>query len=138
MLEVHVCLLLFIVNDDHAKAVTRLAVTGIVSCNPLLWARAVDMDNAAICYMTMLEMSRAVKEKKISPVKLVDAVLQRIDRLNPRVNVCCALMAEAARQKALAAGSAVIQGAEVQKGLIKWHARESAVMQGAEIGSLQS
>lgn len=95
------------------------------------------MDNAAICYMTMLEMSRAVKEKKISPVKLVDAVLQRIDRLNPRVNACCALTAEAAREKALAAGSAVIQGAEVQKGLITWHARESAVMQGAEIGPLQ-
>ena len=71
------------------------------------------MDNSAMARMTMVEMARAVKEKRVSPVELVDAVLQRIEKLNPRVNAYCTLTADAAREKARAAESAVMQGAEL-------------------------
>jgi aspartyl-tRNA(Asn)/glutamyl-tRNA(Gln) amidotransferase subunit A len=60
--------------------------------------------------MSLIEMADAVKTKRLSPVKLVDAVLQRIEKLNPRVNVFCTLTADTARGKAKEAEAAVMRG----------------------------
>ena len=41
------------------------------------------MDNLEICYMTVVEQAEAIKARKLSPVEIMDAVLSRIDKLNP-------------------------------------------------------
>ncbi|MBI2329001.1 MAG: amidase, partial [Chloroflexi bacterium] len=58
------------------------------------------MDNHEICYMSLVEMAEAVKTRKLSPVEIMEALLFRIERLNPKINAYCTLVAESARQQA--------------------------------------
>jgi aspartyl-tRNA(Asn)/glutamyl-tRNA(Gln) amidotransferase subunit A len=58
------------------------------------------MDNLEICYMPGLEMAEAIKAKKLSPVEIIDAILSRIERLNPKVNAYCTVVSESARKQA--------------------------------------
>ena len=67
------------------------------------------MDNLEICYMSVLEMANAIKTKKLSPVEIMDAVLYRIDKLNPKVNAYCTVVAENARKQATEAEAAVMK-----------------------------
>lgn len=46
------------------------------------------MDNLEIYRMSALEVRDGIKAKKLSPVEVIDAVLQRIERINPKVNAC--------------------------------------------------
>ena len=55
-------------------------------------------------------MAGAIKARKLSPVEVTDAVLKRIEELNPRVNAYCTLAAESARKQAIKAESALIKG----------------------------
>ena len=68
------------------------------------------MDNTEVCYMPVVEMAEAIKTKKLSPVEIMDAVLSRIEHLNPRVNAYCTLLAENAREQAREAENAVMKG----------------------------
>ena len=68
------------------------------------------MDAAELCYMTATEMAAAIRAKKLSPVEVVDAVLSRIDRLNPTLNAYCTVTHEEARAAAKAAEAAVMRG----------------------------
>jgi aspartyl-tRNA(Asn)/glutamyl-tRNA(Gln) amidotransferase subunit A len=68
------------------------------------------MDNFDICRMSLMEMADAVKTKRVSPVELIDAILQRIEKLNPRFNAYCTLTTDAAREKARQAEAAVLRG----------------------------
>ena len=67
------------------------------------------MDNLEICRMSVLQMADAVKTKRLSPVEIVDAVLHRIEQLNPEVNAYCTLVAENARRQAKEAEAAVMR-----------------------------
>lgn len=67
------------------------------------------MDNTEVCYMPVVEMAEAIKTKKLSPVEIMDAVLSRIEHLNPRVNAYCTLLAESARAQAREAENAVMK-----------------------------
>ena len=71
------------------------------------------MDDIEICYMSVVQMADAIKTKRLSPVEIMDAVLQRIERLNPEVNAYCTLVAESARQRAKEAEGAVMRGEEL-------------------------
>ena len=71
------------------------------------------MNNNEICRMTTLEMAQAIKAKKISPVEIMDAVLRRIEELNPRINAFCTLVVERARKQAKEAENRVASGAEL-------------------------
>jgi aspartyl-tRNA(Asn)/glutamyl-tRNA(Gln) amidotransferase subunit A len=68
------------------------------------------MEAAELCYMPATEMATAIKAKKVSPVEVVDAILARIDRLNPVLNAYCTVTHEAARAAARAAEAALMRG----------------------------
>jgi Asp-tRNA(Asn)/Glu-tRNA(Gln) amidotransferase A subunit family amidase len=51
-----------------------------------------------------------VRRREISPVEIVDAILARIDRVNPRLNAYCTLVADQARRAAREAEAAVMRG----------------------------
>jgi aspartyl-tRNA(Asn)/glutamyl-tRNA(Gln) amidotransferase subunit A len=68
------------------------------------------MDAADLCYMPATEVAAAIKAKKLSSVEVVDAVLTRIDRLNPILNAYCAVTHEEARAAAKTAEAAVMRG----------------------------
>lgn len=70
------------------------------------------METAELCYMPAAEMAAAVKARKLSPVEVVDAVLARIDRLNPTLNAYCTVTHDEARAAAKAAEAAVMRGDE--------------------------
>ncbi len=63
-----------------------------------------------LAFMPATELAVAIRERKISPVDAVDAVLDRIERLNPRLNAYCTVTADAARREAKAAEAAVMRG----------------------------
>jgi len=71
------------------------------------------MDELKICTMPALEMRDAIKAKKLSPVEVMEAVLRRIDRLNPKINAYCTVVHESAITGAKQAEEMVMKGAEL-------------------------
>ena len=71
------------------------------------------MDNHEVCYMTAAEMAEAIRTKKLSPVELMDAVLSRIEQLNPKFNAYCTLVADSAVRQARKAEAMVVGGEEL-------------------------
>ena len=65
------------------------------------------MNAKDLCFMSAQEMAAAVRKKKLSPVEIVDAVLDRIEKINPKVNAYCTVVPELARQAARKAEAAV-------------------------------
>ncbi|MBI3988932.1 MAG: amidase [candidate division NC10 bacterium] len=63
-----------------------------------------------LCYMPATEMAQAIRAKRVSPVEVIDAILARIERLNPGLNAYCTVTAEAARKAAREAEAAVLRG----------------------------
>jgi aspartyl-tRNA(Asn)/glutamyl-tRNA(Gln) amidotransferase subunit A len=63
-----------------------------------------------LCYTPATELAALVRAKRLSPVELTRAVLDRIERLNPTLNAFCTLTAEAALAAAREAEAAVLQG----------------------------
>lgn len=68
------------------------------------------MTNTELCYTPATELVRAIRQKSLSPVELMRAVLERIERVNPAVNAFCTVTAEAALAGARAAEAAVMRG----------------------------
>jgi aspartyl-tRNA(Asn)/glutamyl-tRNA(Gln) amidotransferase subunit A len=68
------------------------------------------MDAIELCYLPALELGQAIRAKKVSPVEVVEAVLARIERLNPMLNAYCTVTAAAARAAAKEAEAAVMRG----------------------------
>jgi aspartyl-tRNA(Asn)/glutamyl-tRNA(Gln) amidotransferase subunit A len=64
----------------------------------------------ALCYLPAVELAAKIRAKEVSPVEAVDAVLERIDALNPRLNAFCFVHADEAREQARAAEAAVLRG----------------------------
>src|SRR3954466_11293765 len=63
--------------------------------------------------LTLLEQATAVRERKASPVELVDHYLARLDRLNDEVGAFVHIAPDLARAAAKDAESAVTSGAEL-------------------------
>ena len=59
---------------------------------------------------TAVELRRLIGSKQISPVELMDACIERIERVNPYVNAVTATCFEQARQQAHDAEKAVLSG----------------------------
>jgi aspartyl-tRNA(Asn)/glutamyl-tRNA(Gln) amidotransferase subunit A len=59
------------------------------------------------------ELAAGYCARRFSPVEVVDAVLGRIERLNPRLNAICTLTADSARREAKAAEAALSRGEPV-------------------------
>jgi len=66
--------------------------------------------SADLCWTSGRELAGLIRRKAVSPVEAVDAVLERIGRVNPTVNAYCTVTAEAAREAARAAERAAARG----------------------------
>src|SRR5262245_5481544 len=75
------------------------------------------MAASELLQMGITEAVRVIRARQLSPVELVRAYLQRIEKLNPVLNVYLTVTAEAALAAAMAAEQAVIQG-ETQRPLL--------------------
>jgi aspartyl-tRNA(Asn)/glutamyl-tRNA(Gln) amidotransferase subunit A len=63
-----------------------------------------------LAFLPATELVGAIRDRKLSPVEAVEAVLDRIERLNPRINAFCTVTAESARRESKAAEAAVLRG----------------------------
>ncbi len=66
-----------------------------------------------LCFMPAARMADAIRGRELSPVEVVDAVLARIERVNPALNAFTVVRAEEARAAARDAEQAVMRGDEV-------------------------
>lgn len=58
------------------------------------------MGTADLWYLSACDLAQAVRDRSLSPVEIVDAILARIDAINPVINAYCTVAAEAAREEA--------------------------------------
>ena len=58
------------------------------------------MNATDLCYTPAAKLIPLIRSKKLSPVELTKAVLERIERLNPKLNAFCLVTAEAATKAA--------------------------------------
>jgi aspartyl-tRNA(Asn)/glutamyl-tRNA(Gln) amidotransferase subunit A len=65
------------------------------------------MASRDLCWLSATELAALIRKKKVSPVEVVDAVLDRIERVNPRLNAYVTVTADQARAAARAAERAV-------------------------------
>lgn len=65
------------------------------------------MASDELCWMSATGLAAAIRRKKVSPVEVVEAILARIERLNPALNAYCTVTADAARRRARAAERAL-------------------------------
>lgn len=68
--------------------------------------------DAELCWMSAAELASEIRARRVSAVEAVDAVLARIDRLNPRLNAVVTRCDEAARQRAREIDAALARGEE--------------------------
>lgn len=61
------------------------------------------MTGEDICYLTIREAANLIRRRKLSPVELVRAVLERIDKVEPKVSAFVTLLSEGALAQAKAA-----------------------------------
>ncbi len=65
------------------------------------------MTSDALCWMPATELAGLIRKKKVSPVEVIDAVLARIERIDPKLNAFVTLTGEEARRQAKAAERAL-------------------------------
>jgi amidase len=68
------------------------------------------MADAALNRLAARDLARLVREKRASPVEVLEAHLAAIERANPQVNAVVTVAAESARAAARAAEAAVLRG----------------------------
>src|SRR5256886_5544656 len=66
------------------------------------------MADERLCWLPAIELAALIRRKKASPVEVVDAILDRIERINPKLNAFVTLTDEAARREAKAAERALM------------------------------
>lgn len=44
------------------------------------------MGNQEICWMSAVDLAKAIRKKKLSPVEVVRDILERIEAINPKIN----------------------------------------------------
>ncbi len=68
---------------------------------------------SALNVLSAVAMAEQIREKKLSPVELVEAHLARIEQLNPKLNAFVQVDADGARRQARAAETAATRGEKV-------------------------
>jgi aspartyl-tRNA(Asn)/glutamyl-tRNA(Gln) amidotransferase subunit A len=58
------------------------------------------MASEELCWLSATDVAALVRRRKVSPVEVVDAVLERIERLNPQLNAYVTVTADEARHAA--------------------------------------
>ncbi|MEE8318003.1 MAG: amidase family protein, partial [Dehalococcoidales bacterium] len=67
---------------------------------------------ADLCYTPAMKLREMIQARQISPVEVVTAFLERIDKINPAINAYCTLVPEMALEAARKAESAVMKGGD--------------------------
>ena len=67
---------------------------------------------ADLCYTPAMKLREMIQARQISPVEVVTAFLERIDKINPTINAYCTLVPEMAIEAARKAESAVMKGGD--------------------------
>jgi len=62
-----------------------------------------------LCWMTAEQLAAEIRTRAVSPVEVVEAMLARIEQLNPQLNAIVTLTADNARAQARAAEAAVVR-----------------------------
>jgi aspartyl-tRNA(Asn)/glutamyl-tRNA(Gln) amidotransferase subunit A len=65
------------------------------------------MPSDDLCWLSAAELGALVRRKKVSPVEILGAVLDRIEKVNPRLNAYVLVVADQARKDARAAERAL-------------------------------
>jgi Asp-tRNA(Asn)/Glu-tRNA(Gln) amidotransferase A subunit family amidase len=68
------------------------------------------MDTSELSWTSAVELAAAIRARRLSPVEITQAVLARIEAINPRLNAYCTVAAERALAEARAAEAAVMRG----------------------------
>jgi aspartyl-tRNA(Asn)/glutamyl-tRNA(Gln) amidotransferase subunit A len=63
-----------------------------------------------LCYLPATELALAIRRKEISPVESVSTILERIRRLEPKLNAMSHVLADSALARARAAEAAIMRG----------------------------
>lgn len=71
------------------------------------------MRDEDLCFMSASELAAKIRARDVSPVEVTDAVLERIDQLNPTLNAFCTRMDDEARGSASEAEAALQRGDDV-------------------------
>ncbi len=71
------------------------------------------MTTADLCFTPATDLAAAIRNRELSPVELTDAVLARIDALNPKLNAFLTIDADGARAAAKEAEAAVMRGGQL-------------------------
>uniref|UniRef100_A0A831TAK9 Amidase n=2 Tax=Thermorudis TaxID=1649508 RepID=A0A831TAK9_9BACT len=64
------------------------------------------MSQAELCYLSAIELRELYRKRALSPVEVTDAILERIERLNPTLTAFITVTADLARRQALEAEQA--------------------------------
>ena len=70
------------------------------------------MTTRDICFTPAVELAAMIRDGEVSSLEVVQAVLDRIERLNPLINSYCTVVADRALDEARAADTAIAGGAE--------------------------
>jgi Asp-tRNA(Asn)/Glu-tRNA(Gln) amidotransferase A subunit family amidase len=65
-----------------------------------------------LCFTPAVELKEMLLKKNISPVELMQAFLERIDKINPVINAYCTLVPEMTLEAARKAESTIMQGGD--------------------------
>jgi aspartyl-tRNA(Asn)/glutamyl-tRNA(Gln) amidotransferase subunit A len=68
------------------------------------------MPDSELWWWSATEVAEAIRHRRVSPTEVVGALLQRIERLNPRLNAFLTVTADLAQRQAQAAEDAVARG----------------------------
>src|SRR5690606_37857476 len=71
------------------------------------------MSDPELCYTSATDLARMVRERRVSPVQLVDNCLERIEEVNPTLNCFTRVFADEARANARLAEQAVSRDEEL-------------------------
>ncbi len=58
------------------------------------------MASDELCWKPARELAQMIRQKEVSPVEVTDAILARIERVNPKINAFCTVTADHARAAA--------------------------------------
>ena len=65
-----------------------------------------------ICWMSAVDLAKAIKRRKISPVEVIKTFLERIEAINPKVNAYVTVTADSALAEAKRVGIPVVAVAD--------------------------
>jgi len=68
------------------------------------------VDKTELCFTPATELGRLVRSRELSPVEVLDAILDRIERVNPIINAFLTVTPEIARRQATASQARALRG----------------------------